>query len=169
MDPCETPRNSIAAVHADAPAEHLFFAQYRYWMAGYATRDTFCLDCAWDVLLRFVGQDSAKVLYGEFHLFTRILSKQARRTVGWRPDVCRCLCRDEYLALRLVAASQQGDLEQEIFAATDLLGADTVHALLRASRSLAQALKGRRFVLAPIKRSQSTSVFPHAPHGHTLQ
>lgn len=155
------------AVHADAPAENLFFAQYRYWMAGYSTRDTFCWDCAWDSLLRFVAQDSAKALYAEFHLFTRTLNEQAQRAVGWRPDVCRCLCRDEYLVLRVVAASQRNDLDQERAAATDLLGADKVQVLLPTSRLLAQALLGNKFVLAPIKRWPSATL-PHGPQNHFL-
>jgi len=172
------PRETIAAIHADAPAENLFFAQYRYWMAGYSTRDIFCWDCAWDTLLRFVSRDSAPALYSEFHLFTRTLNEQARRKVEWRPDICRCLCRDEFLALRLVSASQQNDLDEELAAASDLLGADisscrsgvdSVRTLLMASRLLAQALKNRRFVLAPIKRLPPASTLPHTPHGHTLQ
>lgn len=172
------PQETIAAIHADAPAENLFFAQYRYWMAGYSTRDIFCWDCAWDALLRFVGREAATALYSEFHLFTRTLHEESCRKIEWRPDICRCLCRDEFLALRLVAASQQNDLQQELSVASDLLGADIgvdrlgarkINALVRASRLLAQALKGRRFVLAPIKRLPPPSALPHTPHGHTLQ
>ena len=29
----------------------------------------------------------------------------------WRFSACRCLCRDEFLVLRLIAASQQRDEE----------------------------------------------------------
>lgn len=164
-----TPGTQIVAIHADAPAEKLFFAQYRCWMAGYSTRDTYCWDLAWKALLRFVAPDSAKRLYGEFHFFTFTLNEQANRSIGWRPNVCRCLCRDEYLALRLVAASQRDDLDQELSAATGLLGTDQVHVLLMASRSLAQVLKVRRFVLAPInKRPPAIAAMPHTPEGHTL-
>jgi len=163
------PGAQIAAVHADAPAENLFFAQFRYWMAGYASRDIFCWDFAWDALLRFVSEDSAKVLYSEFHLLARTLNAEAKRTIEWRPDVCRCLLRDEYLALCLVAASQRNDFEREFSAAAELLGTDQVHVLIMASRSLAQALKVRRFVLSPIRPVPELATAPHGGHAHTLQ
>lgn len=139
----------VAGVHADAPAEYLFFAQYRYWMAGYATRDMFCWDCAWDVLLRYVPPDAGKTLYAEFHFFTRTLSQRSRRPIGWLPDVCRCLCRDEYWVLNLICASQQDNAHEELLAAAELVGIDEVRNLLGASRSLARALKAANFVLAP--------------------
>ncbi|ACK49942.1 hypothetical protein Msil_0973 [Methylocella silvestris BL2] len=140
----------VAGQHADAPAEHLFFAQYRYWMAGYATRDMFCWDCAWDTLLRYVAPEAGKALYAEFHLFTRVLNQSSRRPIGWLPDLCRCLCRDEYWVLNLVAASQQGQAHEELLAAAELVGIDEARALLGASRSLARALKAENFVLAPL-------------------
>ncbi len=139
----------VAGAHADAPAEHLFFAQYRYWMAGYATRDMFCWDCAWDVMLRYAPTDVAKMLYAEFHIFTRTLNQRAQRPISWLPDVCRCLCRDEYWVLNLICASQQHNAHEELLAAAELVGIDEVCNLLGASRSLARALKAAKFVLAP--------------------
>ncbi len=158
------PSARIAAIHVDAPAENLFFAQFRAWMAGYCSRDIFAWDFAWDALRRFVCEESAKALYSEFHLFARTLNARPGRAIEWRPDVCRCLCRDEYLALRLVAASQCGDVASEFSAASELLGTDQVHALLMASRSLAQALKVRRFVLSPIRRADG----PHEASARLL-
>jgi hypothetical protein len=157
-----------AAVHADAPAENLFFGQYRYWMAGYSARDRFCWDLAWDALLRFVAPDSAKLIYSEFYLFTRALCEQANRAIGRRPDVCRCLCRDEYLVLALVEASQRKDFVRERSAATELLGTEKVHVLLMASRSLAQTLKVRKFVLAPVERQPAMTTMPQIRQVHTL-
>ncbi len=103
----------IVAMHADRPAEHLFFAQYRHWMAGYATGDILAWDKAWDSLLKFVPFDVARILYAEFHLFARSLAEVVGIRCGWRPDVCRCLCRDEYFILMLVDASQRDDVEAE--------------------------------------------------------
>ncbi len=163
------PTPDIAAVHADAPAEHLFFAQYRHWMAGYATRDALCWDCAWDVLLRFVPPESAKALYSEFHLFTRILHQRSQRAIGWLPDVCRCLCRDEYCALNLVAASQRSDFEKEFLSAAELLGMNEVPELLKVSRSLAQALSMRNFLLAPVAHLPKVAIASYAPQTATLQ
>jgi hypothetical protein len=161
-------QREIAAVHAEAPAERLFFAQYRLWMAGYCAGDPLYWECAFDVLLRFVARDSARILHGQFHLFTRTLNEQARKEIHWCSSICRCLCRDEFLVLRLVAASQRKDQDAEYRAATDLLGSEDIGALLMASRSLAQALQFRSFVLAPIERVFTTPNVPHLPHGQSL-
>jgi hypothetical protein len=159
----------IAAVHADAPAEHLFFAQYRHWMAGYATRDIFCWDRAWNALLRFLPPESAKAVYSEFHLFTRVLNQGSQRAIGWRPDVCRCLCEDEFCVLNLVTASQQSDFEKEFLAAAELVGLNQVPALLRVSRSLAQTLQAANFLLEPVAaRLPKIAMASYAPHTATL-
>jgi hypothetical protein len=158
----------IAAVHADRPAENLFFAQYRHWMAGYATGDIFCWDCAWDCLLKFVAQESAKALYSDFHLFVRALVEQTGRVPGWRPDVCRCLCRDEYLALMLVGAAQRGDAADERQVAAAFVGHDRAPAVVTASRRLAEALTFRRFILGPVKRRPAEAEMAQTLDRHKL-
>lgn len=162
------PNMQAVAIHANAPAERLFVTQYRCWIAGFSIGETFCWDLAWTALLRFVAPDVAKALYNEFHFFAFTLIVQANRSIEWRPNFCRCLCRDEYLALRLVEASQRRDFKEEISAATSLLGADQVQLLIMASRSLAQALKDRRLVLAPIEDSRSIAPPPHPSDRRTL-
>lgn len=156
----------IVAVHADRPAEHLFFAQYRHWMAGYATGDIFAWDCAWDALLKFVPFNAARVLYAEFHLFARSLTETAGKSCGWRPDVCRCICRDEYFVLMLVGASQRQDADGETRAMTALTGAETP-ALAAASRRLADLLKRYDLVFAPI-RSPGATPARLTSDGHTM-
>ena len=75
----ETPPAQIAAVHADAPAERVFFAQYRLWMAGYCARDKDYWDCALAILRRFAAPAPAKILHANFRLFTQTLTEQSRR------------------------------------------------------------------------------------------
>jgi hypothetical protein len=159
----------ISAVHADAPAERIFFAQYRLWMAGYSACDPDYWDCAFAILLRFTALESAKILHGKFRLFTQTLSEQTRRKIMWRFSSCRCLCRDEFLVLRLVAASQRKDENAETLAAPTLLGNGDVEDLLHASRSLAAALQANGFTLAPIERLPVIASPPHDPHSYTLQ
>jgi hypothetical protein len=165
----ETPRSQIAAVHVDAPAERLLFAQFSLWMAGYTSRDVDYWECAFDVLLRFATREPAKILHGEFHLFTRTLIEQTRKETMWRFSACRCLYLDELLVLRLIAASQRKDEDAESLAAMDLLGRADVEALLAASRSLAKALQFNNFVFAPIECRPVIANMPRVPHSYTLQ
>jgi len=165
----ETAQSRTVAVHADAPAERLFFTQFRLWMAGYSLQDPLYLDCAFDILLHFTPLNPAKVLYHEFQLFTRTLTEQTRREIVWRLAACRCICRDEFLALRLVAASQRNNPAEEQLAASELIGSHHVTPVVKASRSLAHALELGRFILAPVERLPIIARKPGAPQSYTLQ
>jgi len=158
-----------AAIHALAPAGRLFVAQYRLWLAGYSPNDPVYLDCAIVILLRFVMRESARVLYSEFHLFMQTLIDQTRRTVSWRAGGCRCLCRDEILSLRLVAASQSEDLTEEILAASELIANDYVKPLVSVSRSLGQALLVTGLLLAPVELDSAGEAAPPGLYSRTLQ
>lgn len=162
MAQCETlarPNMQTVAIHANAAAERFFICQFRCWIAGYSLAETYCWNLAWTALVNVVSPRAAKRIYEAFQSFTYTLTAQARRSIGWRPNVCRCLCRDEFLALQLVAASQRNDAVDETIAAANLLGADDVRLLLSASRSLAQALKMKGFVLAPVEALRPTIAF----------
>ncbi|WGJ14123.1 hypothetical protein QEV83_15920 [Methylocapsa sp. D3K7] len=165
----ETPPAQIAAVHADAPAERVFFAQYRLWMAGYCARDKDYWDCALAILRRFAAPAPAKILHAKFRLFTQTLTEQSRREILWRFSGCRCLCGDEFLVLRLMAASQRKDARAETLTAPALLGSGDIEALIYASRSLAGALKDNSLTFAPIERLPIVACPAHPPHSYTLQ
>jgi hypothetical protein len=139
----EKPATKIVAVHAEAPAERLFFGQFRLWRTAHSARDPMYLDYAFKALLHFVACDAAPVLFCEFGVLTGILIEQSRATIGWRLSRCRCLCQDEFLALRLVGASQREDLAEEHVAALEILGPRSIKPLLMASRSLAQRSKSK--------------------------
>jgi len=137
--------------------------------AGYSARDPDYWECAFAILLRFATPELAKILHGKFRLFTQTLNERTRREIMWRFSACRCLCRDEFLVLRLVAAAQRKDENAETLAAPALLGGGDVEDLLHASRSLATALQANGFTLAPIERLPIVASAPHAPHSYTLQ
>ncbi|SFJ98849.1 hypothetical protein [Methylocapsa palsarum] len=158
-------RTPPVAIHADAPAEKLFITQYRCWTAGYSLCNRTCLNLARVVLQSYVTPCCVNTLYDAFHFFAFTMNTQAQKPIEWRPDACRYLCRDEYLALRLISSSQAGDFNEEVSAATDLLGMDEIHLLVTASRLLAHALKVRGFVFGPAaapedERSTSTQDAP---------
>jgi hypothetical protein len=119
-------------------------------------------------LLRFAKPESAKILHREFHLFTRTLNERTRKEIIWRFSACRCLCQDEFLVLRLIAASQQRDQNAENLAATELLGSGDVESILTASRSLAKALQLNHFIFAPIERVPVSANMPQVPHNYNL-
>ncbi|MCI0466861.1 MAG: hypothetical protein L0Y57_07650 [Beijerinckiaceae bacterium] len=158
----------IAGIHAQAPAEELFFAQYRLWLAAHATQNSFYLDCAFQHLLDVSGHACAKDLYRQFRSFTLTLLAQSRRAIGWRAFGCRCLGRDELLALKLVSASQNEDAGEEDMAAAELLACAHVRPLVNSSRLLAQTLVAAGFVLAPVEKYAVAAALPPDPWGQSL-
>lgn len=165
----KTARSMIAAVHADAPAERLLFAQFRLWMAGFSTGDADYWNCALGVLLRVAKPQTAMNLHGEFHRFTRLLNEGRQKEIQWRFSACRCLCRDEFLVLKLIAASQRKDEDTERLAAMELLAGFEAEAIINASRLLAKALAFANFILAPVERLPVVAGEPHVPQSYTLQ
>jgi hypothetical protein len=115
--------------------------------------------------LKFVPFNVARILYSEFHLFAHCLTEAMGMRCGWRPDVCRCLCRDEYFILMLVCAAQCDDVESEARAMAALAGGD--HPTLAiASRRLAETLRRFDIIFAPI-RNQSVPARVTSD-GHTM-
>lgn len=146
-----TTTHEVAGIHADAPAETLLIKQFRFWMCGHATHESRYWGLAWSALACRLDSVTAKILFAEVHLFTRIVHERTMRQIEWLPDLGRCISRDEGLVLALVQASQVEEPFTEIAAASELLGTYKVEALVQSSRSLAKALGTRHLHLEPIE------------------
>jgi hypothetical protein len=146
-----TARHEIAGIHADAQAEALLVKQFRFWMSGHATREFGYVTKAWAALSGTVSSNSAKLIFAEIHIFTRILYDHSVRRIEWLPDLGRCISYDEGLILALVQASQNNEPLTEIAAASELLGTFDVESLIQASRSLGEVLSMNNLVLEPIE------------------
>lgn len=140
------PHESDEGVSSAARAEHLMLSSYRCWLAGYALGEVGCWEMAWQTLVHAVGEEDAKVLFGEFHHFLRTLCAVSHRSLAWRPIQCRGVCADEALVLGLVAAVQRRDTSEARALALHLLGPNGMEALPTAG-SLARALAARGLVL----------------------
>jgi hypothetical protein len=100
--------------------ERLVVEGFRYWLNGYITGSVDCWELGWDLYAREVGPRDARRLLGDLSFWVRETRRAAGRPLACFPYACQCLCRDECLALALVAARQNGDADTARLAARHL-------------------------------------------------
>ncbi len=86
--------------------EHLVGVGFRCWMAGYQTGDINCWESAWNHIAGKVGVESAKALVSDLSCWVRTIHTKTARPIEVYPMNCAGFCRDECMAISLIAASQ---------------------------------------------------------------
>ena len=86
--------------------EHLVGFGFRCWLAGYQTNDVNCWEVCWNHYASVLGPSSAKRTIAELSCWVRAVDRAAARKVEVFPARCRGFCRDECLAISIIAAGQ---------------------------------------------------------------
>lgn len=86
--------------------ERLVGLGFRYWMAGCKSGDISCWERAWELYSGELGPSNAKVVIGELSTWVRTVGSNTRRDIEVASPACAMLCRDECLAVSMIAASQ---------------------------------------------------------------
>lgn len=93
-------------LHPHESAAGLVGLGFRHWMAGCKTGDVSHWERAWNLYSTRLGPKSARVVMGELSDWVRLVSCRARRDIEVAPHDCLRFCRDECLAVSMIAASQ---------------------------------------------------------------
>lgn len=102
-----------AAPHAVcAHPERLVGLGFRRGLTALTTRDMTNLEFAWQDFANAVGPDRATALVAELSLWCRAVRKCAGRRIETFPLACPGFCRDECLAIAMIAACQHGASQQ---------------------------------------------------------
>lgn len=88
--------------------ERLVGVGFRCWLAGYHTGDIACWVTVWNAYAKALGPAMAKEALGELATWVRLVKGAACREIEVSPVTCPGFCRDECLAIAMVAASQHG-------------------------------------------------------------
>ena len=64
----------------------------------------------WEVFEAAAPPGEAEALFGHVFAFARALLAVAERPLEWRQTYCAHLCRDEWLAVSMIAAAQRADV-----------------------------------------------------------
>lgn len=103
----------------------------------------------WEAFEAAAPPGEAEALLGHVFAFARALLANAERPLEWRQTYCAHLCRDEWLAVSMIAAAQRADVAGLLDAASQLIGVEALGDALSAAQSLARELSQRGLYLCP--------------------
>jgi hypothetical protein len=122
---------------------------FRCWLSGYQTGDIACWEQAWDAYAGALGPERAKVAVTELACWVRTISRTAQRPIEVYPGPCATFCRDECMAVSMVAASQNSICPALRACAFALLESSDVNAVVTGAQVFADALRGIDVLLPP--------------------
>ena len=165
----ETP-DSQTAKFARLPKgpERLVGVGFRCWLAGYQTKDIECWETAWRHFSDELGNQRAKSLVSELSNWVRALHQASCREIETYPAGCSGFCRDECMAIAMVAAAQQSSCPALKACAFALLESSDLENVVHATSEFASALVQEGIhlnrdsvALAPAALERSTRTAAH--------
>jgi hypothetical protein len=139
---------ALAGAVMSAP-ERLVGVGFRCWLAGFQTGDIGCWEVAWEEMSRAVGTRAAKPLMTELAHWVRAVQETAERRIEVYPADCRRFCRDECLAISMVAACQHSACPAFRACAVALLGSNEIEDAIEGADGFARRLKEADQLLSP--------------------
>lgn len=130
----------IVPLPARAP-ERLVGVGFRCWLAGLSTGDIKCWEDAWNTFSGMLGPANAKTLLLDLSKFVRAVKANAQRDIEISPVGCRSFCRDECLAISIIAACQHGERQALTASVAALIGSDDIGDTLNGAQALAATLR----------------------------
>lgn len=141
--------SALAAAAVLSAPDRLVGVGFRCWLAGFQTSDIGCWEVAWEEMSRAVGARAAKPLMTELASWVRAVQDAAERRIEVYPAGCRHFCRDECLAISMVAACQHSACPAFRACAVALLGCNEIEEAIEGADCFARRLKEADQVLSP--------------------
>lgn len=139
------------AGYLDRLPERLVLEGFRRWMAGYDTGDIQCWELAWNLYAKTLGPRPARAAMAELSCWVREIRATTARPVCLFPYGCGRMCRDECMAMSMVASVQHNDEAALKSAAFQLLGGQRIGPAIEAARSFGAVLEslGQHLIAVP--------------------
>lgn len=156
------------ACYLDRLPERLVVDGYRYWMAGYETGSIAPWELAWTLFAKELGATDGRAALSALTCWVRTCrtySSEPRQTF---PFQCQRLCKDECLAVSLIAALQHDDRPCAKFCLDRMVTADGVKDTERSAHCLADSLHGLGQTLIPVPQTivEDIATRPARDHFH---
>jgi len=129
--------------------ERLVGVGFRCWLSGFQLSDIGCWELAWEEMSRAVGPRAAKPLMSDLASWVRAVQDAAERRIEVSPSGCRRFCRDECLAISMVAACQHSSCPAFRACAVALLGSNEIEEAVDCADGFARRLKEANQMLSP--------------------
>jgi len=147
--------------------ERLVGVGFRCWLAGYQTSDIGCWEVAWHEFSQAVGPHEAKPLMAELAYWVRAVQDGAGRKIEVYPAPCRRFCRDECLAISMVAACQHSACPAFRACAVALLGSNKIDETIEGAECFARSLQAADQVLSPSTVFMGAGLVSPGVQGHS--
>lgn len=130
-------------------AERLIGLGFRYWVAGYKSGDIDLWEEAWRIYSSALGPNAARTAVSELSAWVRAVSAAARREIEVCAGDCAGFCRDECLAVSMIAACQHNTCPAMRACAFALIESSLIDEVVHHAESFAVTMRGLDQMLSP--------------------
>lgn len=138
-----------AAVGMLPEAERLVALGFRYWMLGRTTGDIACWERAWTLYSGMLGVIGARPAIDTLACFARTIGCASRRPIEVGPVACSAICRDECVAISMIAACQHQTCPAMRACAFALVESAAIEPVVESAQAFADTMASLEQVLSP--------------------
>jgi hypothetical protein len=150
-----SPRVSAAREVMRAPvfsqADRLVGFGFRHWLHGYRTGDISCWEKVWSSYSGVMGSQAAKGTLCRLSGWVRAIDTNSHRLVQTSPTDCAAFCRDECVAISMIAACQHNVCPAMRACAFALLGCSMIDEVVHVAEGFAISMREADQVLSPAR------------------
>ncbi len=129
--------------------ERLVGLGFRYWLTGFRTGDISCWAKAWCAYSNALGAATAKNAVTDLSCWVRAINRHAQRDLETAAVDCERFCRDECIAIDMIAACQHNACPAMRACAFALLGCSLIDEVVEGAETFAATMRGADQVLPP--------------------
>jgi hypothetical protein len=129
--------------------ERLVGLGFRYWMLGRKTGDIGSWERAWHLYCGVFGQCGARLAVGSLSCWVGAVNRSAQRDIQVFPQDCSSFCRDECIAVSMIAACQHNTCPAMRVCAFALMESSMLDRVTMEAQVFADVLTGLEMRLSP--------------------
>jgi hypothetical protein len=121
---------------------------FRHWYSGYLQGDILAWEKAWTTFGSALGSDNGRAALEDLSRWVKAVRDHSSRDIAVFPSECRSFCRDECIAISMIAAAQHSVCPAMRACAFALLGCSVISDVLSSADRLAATLRRSNVVLS---------------------
>jgi hypothetical protein len=141
--------SALASFSSFRGPERLVGFGFRLWLNGFRTGDISSWEKAWCAYAGTIGATAAKTAVGDLSSWVGAINCYAQRELETSSDTCARFCRDECVAIAMIAACQHHACPAMRACAFALLGCSMIDEVVEVAESFAKTLRSAEQVLSP--------------------
>ena len=145
---CTSTRPNVADTPIFAGPERLVGLGFRYWLDGYRTGDIAMWEKAWCTYASVMGASAAKGAVTRLSCWVRAINNHTRRDLKTSAIDCGQFCRDECVAIAMIAACQHQVCPAMRACAFALLGCSMIDEVVHVAEGFAETMRDADQVLS---------------------